>query len=28
SGTDTVKLHFEIRKEGKPIDPQKVLPRR
>jgi lipoprotein NlpD len=28
SGTDTVKLHFEIRKEGKPIDPQRVLPQR
>ena len=28
SGTDTVKLHFEIRKEGKPIDPKKLLPRR
>ena len=28
SGTDRVKLHFEIRKEGKPIDPQRVLPRR
>ena len=28
SGTDTVKLHFEVRKEGKPIDPQRVLPRR
>lgn len=28
SGTDTIKLHFEIRKEGKPIDPQRVLPRR
>lgn len=28
SGTDTVKLHFEIRKAGKPIDPQRVLPRR
>ncbi|MCB1689449.1 MAG: peptidoglycan DD-metalloendopeptidase family protein [Halioglobus sp.] len=28
SGTDTVKLHFEIRKEGKPIDPQRVLPPR
>jgi lipoprotein NlpD len=26
SGTDTVKLHFEIRKEGKPVDPQKLLP--
>lgn len=28
SGTDTVKLHFEIRREGKPIDPQRVLPKR
>lgn len=28
SGTDTVKLHFEIRREGKPIDPKKLLPRR
>jgi lipoprotein NlpD len=28
SGTDTVKLHFEIRKEGKPIDPKRLLPRR
>lgn len=28
SGTDSVKLHFEIRKEGKPIDPQRLLPRR
>jgi lipoprotein NlpD len=28
SGTDTVKLHFEIRVEGKPTDPQRVLPRR
>ena len=28
SGTDAVKLHFEIRKEGKPIDPQRLLPRR
>ncbi len=26
SGTDTVKLHFEIRKEGKPVDPQEHLP--
>ena len=28
SGTNTVKLHFEIRKEGKPIDPTRLLPRR
>jgi lipoprotein NlpD len=28
SGTDEVKLHFEIRREGKPVDPQKLLPRR
>ncbi|MEM6581121.1 MAG: peptidoglycan DD-metalloendopeptidase family protein, partial [Pseudomonadota bacterium] len=28
TGTDTVKLHFEIRKEGKPVDPLKLLPRR
>ncbi len=26
SSTDTVKLHFEIRKGGKPVDPQKLLP--
>ena len=26
SGTNTTKLHFEIRKEGKPIDPKKLLP--
>ncbi|TGD76054.1 LysM peptidoglycan-binding domain-containing protein [Mangrovimicrobium sediminis] len=28
SGTDSVRLHFEIRREGKPIDPLGVLPRR
>lgn len=28
TGTDEVKLHFEIRREGKPVDPQKLLPRR
>ncbi len=26
SDTDTVKLHFEIRKQGKPVDPMKFLP--
>ncbi|MGD9943825.1 MAG: peptidoglycan DD-metalloendopeptidase family protein [Burkholderiaceae bacterium] len=26
SGTDRPKLHFEIRKQGKPVDPQKFLP--
>jgi lipoprotein NlpD len=28
TGTDTIKLHFEIRKEGKPIDPQRLLAKR
>jgi len=28
SATNTVKLHFEIRREGKPVDPVKLLPRR
>lgn len=28
SGTDSPKLHFEIRKAGKPVDPQKLLPAR
>ena len=28
SDSDQVKLHFEIRKQGKPIDPAKLLPSR
>ncbi len=28
TGTDAVKLHFEIRKEGKPVDPRRLLPKR
>lgn len=27
TGTDKVKLHFEIRRNGKPVDPLKLLPR-
>jgi lipoprotein NlpD len=28
SGTNSVKLHFEIRREGKPVDPMKLLKKR
>ena len=28
TGTDRVKLHFEIRRKGKPVDPLKFLPAR
>lgn len=28
SGTDSVKLHFEIRRQGKPVDPMSLLPQR
>lgn len=28
TGTDTVKLHFEIRYDGKPVDPIRILPKR
>jgi lipoprotein NlpD len=26
--SDQVKLHFEVRKQGKPVDPAKLLPAR
>lgn len=28
TGTDRVKLHFEIRRQGKPVDPLQYLPSR
>ena len=28
SDSDRVQLHFEIRKQGKPVDPQRLLPPR
>ena len=28
SDTDKVQLHFEIRRQGKPVDPAKLLPPR
>jgi len=28
SDADRVKLHFEVRRQGRPIDPRDLLPRR